>query len=116
MLLLLNRTFTSGELQVECVALISTSRGVFIGVQGGVTDLVKLVTCQVFANRPSHVSGQPGSSASTNLYLGILLYHLLESVPAKPSHERLHGGAGRPPSKPTSQRPLHTASSCQLHP
>jgi hypothetical protein len=30
--------------------LISTSRGVFIGVQGGVTDLVKLVTRQVVAD------------------------------------------------------------------
>jgi hypothetical protein len=31
------------------VALISTDRGVFIGVQGGVTDLVKLVTHEVLA-------------------------------------------------------------------
>jgi hypothetical protein len=31
-----------------CV-LISTGRGVFIGFQGGVTDLVKLVTHEVMA-------------------------------------------------------------------
>jgi hypothetical protein len=41
------KTFTSGELKVMCVILISTSRGVFIGVQGGITDLVKSVTRQV---------------------------------------------------------------------
>jgi hypothetical protein len=63
-----------------CVALISTGRGVFIGVQGGVTDLVKLVTRQVVADRPSHVASWPWSSSSTDLQLGIPLYHLLESV------------------------------------
>jgi hypothetical protein len=30
-----------------------------MGVQGGVTDLVKSVTHQVVAGRPSHVAGQP---------------------------------------------------------
>jgi hypothetical protein len=40
------------------------------------------------------VVGQPWSSASTNLQLGIPLYHLLESVTAKPTHERLQAGAG----------------------
>jgi hypothetical protein len=69
---------------------------VFIGVQGGVTDLVKLATCQVVAGRPSHVAGRPGSSASTDLPLGIPLYHLLESVTAKPTCERLQGGGGQP--------------------
>jgi hypothetical protein len=60
-----------GALQVEspkcgvCV-LISTGRGVFIGVQGGVTDLVNSVTQQVVAGRPSHVTGQPCGSASTD--------------------------------------------------
>jgi hypothetical protein len=34
-LLLLNRNLTSGEQQVECVALIYTSRGVFIGAKEG---------------------------------------------------------------------------------
>jgi hypothetical protein len=52
-LLLQTETFTSGELQVVCVPLISTGMRVFIGVQRGVTDLVKSVTCQVVANRPS---------------------------------------------------------------
>jgi hypothetical protein len=64
------------------LALISTGRGVFIGVQGGVTDLVKSVTRQV-------VAGRPWSLASTDLQLGIPLYRLLESVTAKSTHERL---------------------------
>jgi hypothetical protein len=57
-----------------CV-LISTVRGVFIGVQGGVTDLVKSVTHQVVAGRPSHMAGQPCGLASTNFLhrLGLLL-------------------------------------------
>jgi hypothetical protein len=44
---------------------------------------------------------------------------LLESVTTKPIRERLQGGAGRlgglacrPPPGPTSQQPLHPASSC----
>jgi hypothetical protein len=48
-----------------CV-LISTSRGVFIRVQGGVTDLIKLVTRQVVADWPSHVAGRPCGSAATD--------------------------------------------------
>jgi hypothetical protein len=67
-----------------CVALISTGRGVFIGVQGGVFNLVKFVTRQV--------GGRPYSSASTDLQLGIPLYRLLESVTTKPTHEKLQGG------------------------
>jgi hypothetical protein len=82
-------TFTSGELQVECVALISTGRGVFIGVRGGVIDLIKSVTCQV-------VAGWPWSLDSTDLQLGNPLYCLLEIITAKPTHERLQGGASRP--------------------
>jgi hypothetical protein len=58
---------------------------VFIGVQGGVTDLVKSVTRQVVAGRPSHMADQPWSLASTDLQLGITLYLLLESVIAKPT-------------------------------
>jgi hypothetical protein len=55
--------------------LISTGRGVFIGVHGGITDLVKSVTRQVVAGRPSHVVDQPCGSASTNFLnrLGLLL-------------------------------------------
>jgi hypothetical protein len=34
-----------------CVVLISTDWGIFMGVQGGVTDLVKLVTRQMVAGR-----------------------------------------------------------------
>jgi hypothetical protein len=106
-----------------CVALISTGRVVFIGVQGVITDLVKSVTRQVVAGQPSLVVGRPWSLASTDLQLGIPLYRLLESVTAKLTHERLQGGAGRPrgladrpPTGTTSQRPLHIASSCQEHP
>jgi hypothetical protein len=69
---------------------------VFIGVQGGVTDLVKLVTRHVVAGRPSHMAGWPWGSASTNLQLGIPLYRLLESVTVMPTRERLQGGAGWP--------------------
>jgi hypothetical protein len=60
-----------------------------MGVQGGVTDLVKSVTRQVAAGWPSHMAVRPWSSASTDLQLGIPLYHLLESVTMKPTHERL---------------------------
>jgi hypothetical protein len=69
------------------------------------------------------VAGRPWSSASTDLQYGIPLYCLLESVTAKPTRERLQGGAGSPgglagwqPLGPTSQRPLHTASLCLVHP
>jgi hypothetical protein len=102
--------------------LIFTCRAVFIGVQGGVTDLVKSVTHQVVASRPSHMAGQPRGPASTDFRLWIPYYHLLESVTMKPTHERLQSGAdrpwgltGRPPPGPTVQWPLHTASSCQVH-
>jgi hypothetical protein len=115
-LLQLNQTFISGELQVEYVDLVSTGRGVFIGVQGWVTDLVKSITCQVVAGWPSHMADRSWISASTDLQLGIRLYRLLESVIVKPTHDRLQGGADRPPPGPTSQRPLDTASSCQVHP
>jgi hypothetical protein len=108
-LLLLNRTFTSGELQVERVALIFTGMGVFIGVQGGVTDLVKSVTCQVVPGRPSHVVGWPWSLASTDLQLRIPLYRLWRVSP-RSQPARLQGGveppgglAGWPPSGPTGQ-------------
>jgi hypothetical protein len=47
---------------VVCV-LISTGRGVFIGVQGGVTDLVKSVTHQVVVGRPSHEVSRPAGLA-----------------------------------------------------
>jgi hypothetical protein len=40
------------------VALIFTGRGVFIEVQGGVTDLVKSVTHQVVVGQPSHMAGR----------------------------------------------------------
>jgi hypothetical protein len=97
-------------------------QGVFIGVQGEVTDLIKLVTCQVLAGQPSHVAGRQLILASTNFQLRIQCYHLLESMPVKPTRERLQcvagwqgSFAGRPPPGPTGQWPLHSASSCQVH-
>jgi hypothetical protein len=67
-----------------CV-LIYISRGVFIGVQGGVTDLVESVTCQV-------VAGQPCGSASTDfLYRLGLLFLVLT---------RVHEDAGQTDIKP----------------
>jgi hypothetical protein len=102
--------------------LNSISSGVFIGIQGGVTDWIKSVTRQVLAGRPSQVARWPSSPASTNFQLQIPFCRLLESVPVKPIRERLKSGAGRPgslagwpPSGPTGQWPLHTASSCQVH-
>jgi hypothetical protein len=90
--------------------LISPSREVFIGVQGGVTDLVKSVTHQVVAGRPSHVAGQPRGPASTDFWFWIPCYRLLESVTVKPTRERLQSGAGwlgdlagGPPPGPTGQ-------------
>jgi hypothetical protein len=68
--------------------------------------LVKSVTRQVVVSRPSHVAGQPWSSASTNLQLGISVYRILESVTVKPTRERLQGGAARPGSV-AGQPPMH---------
>jgi hypothetical protein len=93
----------------------SIGRGVFIGVRGAITDLIKSVTCQVMA-------GRPWSVASTNSRPCVPFYCLLESVTAKETHRRLQSGAGRlgslvsrPPTGPTCPWPLHTASSCQVH-
>jgi hypothetical protein len=114
-------------LQVEnykmtVVSWFPQSGAVFRRVQGGVTDLIKSVTCQVFDGRPSHMVGWPSSSASTNFQLWIPFYCLLESVPVKPTRERLQSGVGRPGSLagwptpgPTSQWPSHTASFWQVH-
>jgi hypothetical protein len=113
MLLLLNRNLYKWRTTSSVCCFDFHRRGVFIGVQGGAADLVKSVTHHVVAGRHSHVVDQPWSSASTDLQLRIPLYRLLESVTAKPTHERLQGGAGqlgdlasRPPPGPTSQRPL----------
>jgi hypothetical protein len=54
--------------------------------------LVKSVTRQVVSGRPSHVVGQPWSSASTDLLLRIALYHLIENVTMKPTHDRCKVG------------------------
>jgi hypothetical protein len=55
---------------VVCV-LISTGSGIFIRVQGRVTDLVKSVTHRVVASWPSHMAGRPCGSTFTNF-----LHHL----------------------------------------
>jgi hypothetical protein len=102
--------------------LISTGSGLFIGVQGGVTDLVKLVTHQVVAGQPSHMARWPWDAASTDSRLQIPYYYHLESVTMKLTYERLQsrvgrprGLADRPPPRPSGQRPLKTTSSCQVH-
>jgi hypothetical protein len=89
--------------------------GVFIGLQGGITDLIRSVTHQVLAGRPSHVVGQPPCLASND-------FKHLEKVPMKQTCQRLQSGAdrpkclvSRPPPGPTSQWPLHIDSLCQVH-
>jgi hypothetical protein len=59
--------------------------------------LIKLVTRQVLAGRPSHETIQPPSSASTDFKLQIPCYRPLESMPVKQTRERLQSGADRPP-------------------
>jgi hypothetical protein len=68
--------------------------GVFIGVQGGVTDLVKMVASHVVADWPSHVAGRPQDLASTDFRLWIPCYRLLDSVTVKPTRKRLQSRAG----------------------
>jgi hypothetical protein len=87
-----------------------------------ITDLVKSVTHEVVSRRPSHVAGRPRGPASTDFWLWIPCYRLLDSVTEKPTRERPQSGAGwprgltdRPPPRPTGKWPLHTASSCQVH-
>jgi hypothetical protein len=108
--------------RVWCGVLNSIGRGLFIGVQGGVTNLITSVTCQVLASWPRHMVSQPLSPASIDLRLQIPCCRLLESVPVKQTRDSLQSGAarsgsliGRPPPRPTGQWPLHTASSCQVH-
>jgi hypothetical protein len=98
-----------------CV-LISTGREVFIGDQGGVTNLVKLVTRQVVADQPC------GSTSTDFLHrLGLPLLmstHVLEAVgqtDIKPGRSARGFGRTATP-RPTDQWPLRTASSCQVNP
>jgi hypothetical protein len=97
--------------------LITNDRGVFIAVQGGVTDLVKLITRQVVADRPSHMAQWPRGPTSTDFLLRIPCYRLLESVTVKPTRERLQSGTGQPATPWThwSKQPLHTAFSYKVH-
>jgi hypothetical protein len=102
--------------------LNSIGRGVFIGVPGAVTYLIKSVICQVLAGLPSHVAGQPSSAASTDSRPRVPFHHLLESVTIKETYGRLKSGAGRlgslvgrPPTGPTRQWPFHKACSCEVY-
>jgi hypothetical protein len=80
---------------VVCV-LNSTGRGVFIGVPGEVTDLIKSVRHQVLAGRPSHMANRPWSSGSIDYQPRIPDYRLLGSITTKASRERMQSGVGRP--------------------
>jgi hypothetical protein len=76
-------------------------QGVFIGVPGAITDLIKSVICQVLADRPSHMAGRPSSAATTDSRPRVPFHCLLESVTTKETHGRLQSGVGRPPTGPT---------------
>jgi hypothetical protein len=103
------------ELQIRLLLLHIQSSCLLLTV-------LRLKTRHVVADRPSYVVRRPRCPASTDFLLRIPCYRLLESVIVKPTHERLQSGvewpgglAGWPPPRPTGQRPLHTASSCQVH-
>jgi hypothetical protein len=96
MLLLINRNLYKWRTTSRVWYLEFHWQGVFIGVQGGVTNLIKSVTCQVLAGWPSHVAGWPPSLASIDFQDQIPHYCLLEIVPVKPTRERLQSGAGWP--------------------
>jgi hypothetical protein len=71
------------------VCIIPSVGGVFIGVPGAVTDLIKSVIHQVLVDRPSHVAGRPSSVASTDSRPRVSFHRLLESITAKETHGRL---------------------------
>jgi hypothetical protein len=90
-------------------------QGVFIGVPGAVTDLIKSVIHQVLAGLATWLAGHQAWPPPT-LGLG---FHSAASWRASPPR-KLTGGhkvgpAGQPPTRPTHQWPLHTASSCQVY-
>jgi hypothetical protein len=69
-------------LQVEnykysVVCWIPLTRGVFLGVPGAVTNLIKSVICQVLAGRPSHMAGRASSTASTDSRPQVPFHRLL---------------------------------------
>jgi hypothetical protein len=103
-LLLLNQNLYKWRTTSRVWYLKYHRHGVFIRVQGGVTNLIKLVTCQVLASRPSHGAGLPPSPASTKFQHWIPYHCLQESVAVKPTHERLQSGAGRPRPAPTGRQ------------
>jgi hypothetical protein len=74
--------------------LNSISRGVFIGVLGVVTDLIKSVIRksvfrQVLASQPSHMAGRPSCMAYTDCRPWVPFHNLFESVTTKETHRRL---------------------------
>jgi hypothetical protein len=76
-------------------------QGVFIGVPGSVTNLIKLAIHLVLTGRLSLVAGRPSSVASTDSRPQVPFHHLVKSVTAKETHGRLQSGAGRPPTAHT---------------
>jgi hypothetical protein len=114
-LLLLNRSLYKWRTTSRVWCMNSIGRGVFIGVPGAIIDLIKSVIHQVLA-------GRPWGMAPTDSRPRVPFHHLLESVMTKETHGGMHSGAdrpgslaGRPPTGPTHQWPLHTAFSCQVH-
>jgi hypothetical protein len=102
--------------------LNSIGRGVFIGVRGAVTDLIKSVIHRVLDDWTSHVADRLSSVASTNSRPRVPFHRLLENVTTKETQGRLQSLAdqpgslaSRPPTGPTRQWPLHMASSCQVY-
>jgi hypothetical protein len=114
-LLLLNRNLYKWRTTSIVWCIEFHRQGVFIGVLGAVADLTKLVICQVLADRPSHVVVRPSIVASTDSRPRVPFHRLFESVTTKETRGRLQSGAGRPPTRPTCQWPLHMASSCQVY-
>jgi hypothetical protein len=100
MLLLLNQNLYKWRTTsiVWCVGI--HRQGLFIGVPGAVTDLIKSVIHQVMAGRPSHVADRPSSAASTDSRTRVPFHCLLESITAKETHGSLQSGAGPHPLVP----------------
>jgi hypothetical protein len=121
-LLLLNRNLYKWRTTSRVWCYEFHQQGGILGVPGAITNLIKLVICQVLAGRHSHVAGQPWRAASIDSRPRVPFHCLLENVTTKETHGRLQSGsdrlgslAGRPPTGPTHHWPLHTTSSCRVH-
>jgi hypothetical protein len=64
-------------------------QGVFIGVPGAITDLIKSVIRQVLVSQPSHMAGRPWGAASTDSRPRVTFHYLLKSLTTKETHGRL---------------------------